>query len=40
MGLYLAREIADDLKITLDVRTKWQAGFEMTLQFARLTCQD
>lgn len=40
MGLYLARKIADDLKITLDVRTKWQAGFEMTLQFARLTCQD
>lgn len=34
MGLYLAKEIADDLKITLDIRTEWQKGFEITMRFA------
>lgn len=34
MGLYLAKEIADDLKISLDIRTEWQKGFEITLWFA------
>ena len=34
MGLYLAKEIADDLKISLDIRTEWQKGFEITLRFA------
>ncbi|MEY8427978.1 HAMP domain-containing sensor histidine kinase [Lachnospiraceae bacterium 46-15] len=34
MGLYLAKEIADDLKIALDIRTEWQKGFEITLRFS------
>ena len=34
MGLYLAKEIADDLKITLHIRTEWQKGFEITMRFA------
>lgn len=33
MGLYLARILADDLKIELCARSQWQKGFEMELRF-------
>lgn len=33
MGLYLAKKIAGDLKITLSVESRWQDGFEIILRF-------
>ena len=33
MGLYLAKEIADDLNLTLDAASKWGEGFEMNIFF-------
>lgn len=33
MGLYLAKEIAKDLNITLDAVTEWGQGFEMRISF-------
>lgn len=36
MGLYLAKEIAADMKISLDVQSEWQKWFEITLAFPRI----
>lgn len=36
MGLYLAKAIANDLKIELNVKSQWQEGFEIILQFPKL----
>lgn len=33
MGLYLAREMAEDLKLTLDAESSWGEGFEMRIGF-------
>ncbi len=33
MGLYLAREIAKELNISLDVQTEWGNGFQMQVSF-------
>ena len=33
MGLYLAKEIADDLNLTLDAASKWGEGVEMNIFF-------
>lgn len=33
MGLYLAREMAGDLNLTLDVKSSWGEGFEMRIGF-------
>lgn len=33
MGLYLAKEIAKDLNITLDAESEWGQGFEMRISF-------
>lgn len=33
MGLYLAREMAEDLKLTLDAKSSWGEGFEMQISF-------
>lgn len=33
MGLYLSQKIADDLNISLDARSEWGKGFEMTVSF-------
>lgn len=33
MGLYLAKEIADNLNIELDARSEWGKGFEMRIYF-------
>lgn len=33
MGLYLAKEIAKDLNISLHVKSEWQQGFEIQLSF-------
>lgn len=37
MGLYLAKELADDLNIGLDIRSQWQNGFEALLSFPILS---
>lgn len=31
MGLYLVKQLADNLKIDITIRSKWQEGFEITL---------
>lgn len=31
MGLYLVKQLADDLKIDLQVKTDWMNGFEIAL---------
>lgn len=36
MGLYLAKAAADDMKIGLEVNSKWQEGFEIILSFSRI----
>lgn len=36
MGLYLAKAAADDMKIGLEVKSKWQEGFEIILSFSRI----
>lgn len=36
LGLYLAKAIADDLKITLSAASTWQEGFEISLHFPRV----
>ena len=33
MGLYLAKEIADDLKLLLEADSRWGKGFVMTIKF-------
>ncbi len=33
MGLYLAKKMADDLKLEMDAHSKWGEGFEMILTF-------
>ena len=33
MGLYLVREMAKDLGITVSANSKWQNGFEIILEF-------
>lgn len=33
MGLYLAKEIAKELNISLNVNSEWRKGFEMQLSF-------
>ena len=33
MGLYLAKEIADDLKLLLEADSLWGKGFVMTIKF-------
>lgn len=39
MGLYLAKEMADDLEIELDVRSEYQKGFEILLGFPKVKVQ-
>ena len=36
MGLYLAKAVADDLNIALDVQSSWGEGFEITLRFPQI----
>lgn len=36
MGLYLAGEIAKDLRVTLEAKTQWGNGFEMRIRFPRI----
>lgn len=36
MGLYLAKAAADDMKISLEVKSKWQEGFEIILFFPKV----
>lgn len=36
MGLYLAKEIAADMKISLKVQSEWQNGFEIILSFPKI----
>lgn len=36
MGLYLAKEIAEDLKLKLDADADWMQGFEMKILFPKL----
>lgn len=36
MGLYLAKEIADDLKLMLEVNSKWMGGFEIKIIFPKI----
>ena len=36
MGLYLAKAVADDLNIALDVQSAWGEGFEITLRFPQI----
>ena len=36
MGLYLAKEISADMKISLKVKSEWQKGFEITLSFPKI----
>lgn len=33
MGLYLAKEIAKEINVTLNVNSEWQQGFEMQISF-------
>lgn len=33
MGLYIAKAIADDLNIQLEINSKWQEGFEIIIKF-------
>ncbi len=33
MGLYLAKEIAEEINVTLDVNSEWGKGFEMQISF-------
>ncbi len=35
MGLYLVKQIADDLKIEIEVKSEWMHGFKLTLCFDR-----
>lgn len=35
MGLYLAKEMADDLKIQLDAESKWGEGFKLMITFSK-----
>jgi signal transduction histidine kinase len=39
MGLYLAKEMADDLEITLDARSEYRKGFEILLEFPKVKVQ-
>lgn len=36
MGLYLAKEIADDLKLILEATSEWMNGFEMKIIFPKI----
>ena len=36
MGLYLAKELADDLMLSLQAKSQWQKGFEMQILFPLL----
>ncbi|HIU76487.1 MAG TPA: sensor histidine kinase, partial [Candidatus Pelethocola excrementipullorum] len=36
MGLYLAKEIAHDLKLKLEVESEWMQGFEMKIIFPKI----
>ena len=36
MGLYLTKEMADDLKLKLDVRSQWGSGFELSIVFPEI----
>lgn len=40
MGLYLAKKMADDLKLTLDAHSKWGEGCEISIAFPRISNQE
>ena len=37
MGLYLAKKMADDLKLTVEAGSEWGRGFELSLTFPKVT---
>ena len=37
MGLYLAKAVADDLTIQLEIQSEWKKGFEVILRFPNLS---
>ncbi|MCU6763201.1 Sensor histidine kinase graS [uncultured Roseburia sp.] len=39
MGLYLAKKMADDLKLTVEAGSEWGCGFELTLTFPKVAEQ-